>query len=619
MFKKNAFKFFSVLGLAFCSLVALVSCGNGNDKDNTTKYDVTFYDESTILKTVEVEEGQKVERPTELETKEGYTFINWFATASKNHVFDFDKAINENVRVYAGFSLYKTDNREWYVVGSGQSPLLTASSWGKNIGPSFAMTKTASNKNEFKITMDVIAGDEFQFAGPDWIHKRGFGYLISPTINSKTYFEGQGGGYGDVVAKGRNIKALISGNYTFTLNTYPADDTYDTTNPSYTEEQKEIHNMGTYDTISWVRNKDAEPLPTSVTNWYIKGKNITSWASIHTEYTKFTKIGNTYTLDVFLTTADEIMFNSFATNLETGVEGPQIGYINGGSGTRSVEFDALFDLSGSNFVPKQTGTYQIIVDAAGTTPAITATYKEVTPEIFEHDFYVNGTFLEKEWGAVTNDAIDVNYKLAQVENTHTYVYKNLELSEGDEILIQTMKAGSTVGAGNWGIKLDYKYLITPNDNCEAASSTNTNIKMLKSGTYDITIDVYSRTVKIALQGNDIYIKGAFDACGNGTNWLHGHSETLKLTEVANHAGIYILELEVNNLNGGDLSFGLEVFDLGSQANGVFVGKGNIGTEGISAQCVTDASNLKFPSVGTYFITYNTVTKTMNVYTSNPYA
>lgn len=613
--KKNFLKVFVFPVLLVAFAVTLFAC---DKKEDTVMHKVTFYNEETVMQVVDVEDGQKVARPTELETKEGYTFVNWFATQSKNHIFDFDMTITEDKSVYAGFSKYVADTREWYVVGSGQSPLLSASNWGKNIGDAFTMEKSDSNKNVFTITMDVIAGDEFQFAGLDWIHKRGYGYVKEVEKDGTKYFEGQGGGYGDVASKGQNIKALVSGNYTFTLTTYPNDDTYDTSNPSYAESSKEIFNVGTYDTIEWKRNKDAEPLPTSVINWYIKGQNITSWTDCHISYTRFTKVASDYTLTVYLTDKDQVMFNSFSMDLETSKEGNQVAYINGGSGTRSAQFDELFALSGNNFTPKKTGMYTIKINAGGATPSIDATLEEKAPELLTHDFYVNGTFTDPAWSAVSDKAINAQYKFSHEEGSYEYKFEGLALKESDEIVVQSMTSGATAGAGNWGTKFDYNNLILPNENCTQASEKNLNIKIVNAGIYDITFNIYSRTIKIAQKGNDIWIKGAFDACGNGTNWAHEFADGLKLTEVAGHAGVYMLEFTVANTQGGDLSFGLDMYDLGSTANGIFVGRAALGTEGVSAQCDPGSGNAKFPEAGTYWVVYDTVNKVLNVYTSNPF-
>ena len=46
----------------------------------------------------------------------------------------------------------------------------------------------------------------------------------------------------------------VSGNYTFTLTTYPGEDVYDTEDSYYTEETKENFNMNPYDTITWTYN-----------------------------------------------------------------------------------------------------------------------------------------------------------------------------------------------------------------------------------------------------------------------------------------------------------------------------------------------------------------------------
>ena len=82
-------KFIVSLLVVVFSLV-IVGC---KTDDNTIKHDVRFLDGTNVLKTVQVVEGEKVTRPTELESKTGFEFVNWFSTPSKNHKFDFNKEI----------------------------------------------------------------------------------------------------------------------------------------------------------------------------------------------------------------------------------------------------------------------------------------------------------------------------------------------------------------------------------------------------------------------------------------------------------------------------------------------------------------------------------------------
>ncbi|MDR2828884.1 MAG: hypothetical protein LBV51_05635 [Acholeplasmatales bacterium] len=613
---RNVLKSIAIFVLSLFVLLGLASC----KKDDVTKYDVKFLDGVTVLKTVQVEEGALVTRPIDLESKQGFTFINWFSTPSKNHTFDFSKEITGDTNVYGGFSEYQEDVRQWYVVGSGAAPLLVASNWGANIGAQFALNKPSATKNEFTITLDLIEGDEFQFAGPSWIHKRGFGYLETINSGDTQVFDGTGGGYGDVVSKGRNILVKLSGNYTFTLKTYPADDTEDTTNGSYVPGNP-VYNLGTYDTISWVRNGDAAPLAASTENWYIKGSDITGWADLHTPYTKFVKVGSEYSLEIYLKNTEQFMFTSAITDHTTNVEGGQAHYLNGGvAGATTALWETLFT-GANNWTPKESATYVFVINASvPSEPKITASLKNSTiPSLMtEQDFYVNGTFdaAGSAWGAVTNDAINPDFKLLKVGETNVYEIKNVVLKVGDELIVQGMTKGSVVGLNNWGNSFGFSYL---KQTTVASISGNggTNIKIVTPGIYNISFDAYNRSIKIAEGGNDIYLKGGFEGCGNGSNWDHGFVQTLKFSAVLGEEGLYILEIDLTN-GGSTVSWGLAVYDKGVvTGNGTFVGRDRVGDTG-DAVILGETGN---PTVaeGHYYFVYNAVTNIVNVYITNPFA
>jgi hypothetical protein len=326
---------------------------------------VTYMDEDTVLKTEEVEAGTLVTAYTP--EKDGSVFIDWFATPSKNHRFDFTQPITADTEVFAGFSVYKEDTREFYILGSGTSDLLVQSNWGKELTDDMKMTKT-EGKNEYTLTCDILKGDQFQFAiDSSWDNKRGFGYIANPNDeNGNPVFTGQGGGYGDVAAKGQNITAAEDGNYTFTLYTYPNDDTYDTSNSSYTEDSKEVFNMGTYDTITWVRNGDPLTKSDAITTYYIKGEKITGWEDVYDETTGTTQDGTKYTLTVKLEEGDVFLFTSqvaVGDTVSTGSEYLRYGNLDEAS-------KALFtpqnpdDAAMSNMVAVASGTYTFVYDSS---------------------------------------------------------------------------------------------------------------------------------------------------------------------------------------------------------------------------------------------------------------
>lgn len=363
------------LMLALAAVLALsmgiVGCGaketnggnttqeEGKDESTEDTYTVTFYDSDgkTELKTEEVKSGECV---AEYEPeKDGEIFVGWFATPQMTHRFDFSTVITEDTQVFGGFVTYVEDTREFYIVGSGTSPVLLESNWGKVIGDAQKLTKEdSSDSNKYSITLDLAEGDEFQFAiNSAWNAQRGYGYLDSISKDGTDYFANSGG-LGDVSTKRSNIKCAVAGNYTFTLTTYPGEDQYETDNSNYTEDNKEAFNINPYDVITWTYNGESTvDNSDTVTDYYIKGAKITGWEDVYTDETKFTEENGVYTLNVDLEEGDEFMFTSMVTvggNSSVGTE--YIRYSN----IAVEDVDSQSFVSGTdsaNLVAKQSGTY----------------------------------------------------------------------------------------------------------------------------------------------------------------------------------------------------------------------------------------------------------------------
>ena len=92
----------------------------------TEEYTVTYIDGTdgtTVLKTETVEEGGYATEWTP--EKDGYNFVGWYGEPSFTHSFDFTTAITADTSVFAAFSsaVTVTDTRDFYIVGSGTSPL----------------------------------------------------------------------------------------------------------------------------------------------------------------------------------------------------------------------------------------------------------------------------------------------------------------------------------------------------------------------------------------------------------------------------------------------------------------------------------------------------------------
>ena len=296
-------------------------------KEDTCK--VTFYDSDgeTELKTEEVKSGECV---TEyVPEKEG--FVGWFATPQMSHRFDFTTPITEDTQVFGGFVTYVEDTREFYIVGSGSSPVLMESNWGKVVGDDQKLTKEDSSEaNVYTITLDLNEGDEFQLAmNSSWHNQRGYGYLDTISKDGTEYFANSGT-LGDASSKRANIKCAVAGNYTFTLTTYPGEDQYETDSSNYTEDNKEAFNVNNYDVITWTYNGEGSTGNAETqTDYYIKGAKITGWEDVYTDETKFVEEDGIYTLSIALEEGDEFMFTSLVTTGETsGVGTEYIRYTN---------------------------------------------------------------------------------------------------------------------------------------------------------------------------------------------------------------------------------------------------------------------------------------------------
>lgn len=337
---------------------------NTGDTEAAAVHTVTFYDSdgTTVLDTKEVADGECVEEYTP--EKDGYIFVGWFATPQMSHRFDYSAAITDDTSVFAGFVSYVEDVREFAIVGSGTSPVLMESNWGKVIGDAQMMTKEESaDANIYTITLDLNVGDEFQFAiNTEWNDQRGYGYLETISQDGTDYFQNSGG-LGETSTKRSNIKCAVAGNYTFTLTTYPGEDEYETDNANYKEDNKEAFNINPYDTITWTYNGEGEAANADIqTDYYIKGATITGWEDVYSDETRFTEENGIYTLTVELTEGDEFMFTSMVTIDGTESVGTEyIRYTNiAADDTESLSF--VTEGGGANLVAAQAGSYTFTYD-----------------------------------------------------------------------------------------------------------------------------------------------------------------------------------------------------------------------------------------------------------------
>lgn len=328
--------------------------GQSGGDEAAASHKVTFYDSdgTTVLSEEEVADGAV---PTEYTPeKEGQVFMGWYATPSMAHEFDFSQPVTEDTSVFAGFMETVEDTRTFAILGSGKSPLLAVSSWGKVINEEHYMTK-AEGENVYTITVDLCEGDEFQFAiDTAWSNQRGGGYLETTDADGVSYFS-VSGGLSDSTKKA-NIKCLQDGNYTFTLTTYPGADVYDTGNSYYTEETKENYNSNPYDTITFTYNGEMQAeVGNLTTTYYIKGAIVTEWQDKYDEQYAFTEENGIHTLVIDLEEGDEFLM----TTMVTGADGTS------SVGNEYVRYSNITDEASLAFVDG-TESYNIVAKAAGT-------------------------------------------------------------------------------------------------------------------------------------------------------------------------------------------------------------------------------------------------------------
>ena len=591
-------KWISLLLVAAMAISLFAGCAK-----EETKFTVEYMDGDTVLKTEEVVEGGTATAWTP--EKEGQTFVGWFATPTMSVEFDFSKPITENTKVFAGFSAYAEDTRTWAIVGSGKGDLLLSSNWGKAIADAHILEKTGDN--EYSITIDLYAGDEFQFAiNTSWHHKRGFGYLETATDASGNEVFSGSGGIGETVAKGQNIKVAMDGNYTITLHTHPGDDYYDENNANYSEANKEVFNLSDFDKITWVRNGDPAELSSSITNYYIKGANITLWADLYNEATGFAKVGDTHTLTIYLREGEEFMFTSLVT--ENGVSAV---------GSEYIKFENLDDASkalftgSGNIVASKGGTYTFTYNE--TTKVLSATLDSEDP-MQACDFYIDGNFDGHSW----NDTYyNPDYKFTALGDD-LYELQNITLNEGAEFIIQSFEKDAAEG----GKLAAYNFKYYRGDDSFVAASpenSNYNLKVAKAGVYNIAYNAYAKVIEITPAGQDdtVHIKGSFVDSWNiidpATNLP---SDDYKLV---GNDGVYEITMTITEdmvANGATWQAGLMV-NTTTGTDGEWIGVSCLGVDAddnVNALFrPASGNNLTCTTAGTYRITFDLATKTINIY------
>jgi len=214
--------------IALCATMALAACacnkaGTPEVTEETTvaitEITVSFMNGQTKLGTVTVNSGEKVTGFEKFESVDGYEFLGWFETPSFLASSQKDlttETFSEDTTLYGSFKNNNVaeDKRKWTIVGTGLSPVLAESNWNNNCASSTVSFQATGNEvNEFALTVDLFAGDQFQVIHDfGWDDQRGYGWFSDL---DEACFE-NGGGLGGS-AKTSNVNVIKDGNYTITL------------------------------------------------------------------------------------------------------------------------------------------------------------------------------------------------------------------------------------------------------------------------------------------------------------------------------------------------------------------------------------------------------------------
>lgn len=593
-----------VLGMA-----AFAACKP--DEPETPVFTVTYYDGTTVLKTEEVEEGGYA-TDWEPEAKEGMEFSDWYVDAGLNRVFDFEgEAITADKSLYAGYVAVGTDDtRTWAIVGSGQGDILSSSAWGTVITDVHALEKT-EGENEFTITLDLYEDDQFQFAtDTSWMNQRGFGYIPladrTMTVDGEevTPFSG-GGGIGETADKQSNIIVEYPGNYTFTLTTYPDEDYYDD------NVNNGLVSISNFDTITYEYNRPAAELSSTVTEFYIKGQDITQWGDLYNPATQMTRVGSTYTLTVYLKAGDQVMFTSLNVDRETGESTVGTTYIN--VTNLDEESASLFTAAGNNMTVNTSGEYTFTYDADSKT--LSAALDE-DATLVEADYYLDGSFGGLSWN---QSFYDPDYKFAAAGND-VYTLDGIELAAGDEIVIQSFTQGATEESGEKLAAYNFRYYRGTDGAFEAADADNNNynIAVVTAGTYNIEFDAYAKIITIvpADMQHTVYIKGSFVEGWKITDENGELIDDYKLEETSD--GVFEITMTITDemVNGATWQAGLQL-DTTTGSDGTFIGAGALGEDAAdNANALfrpETGNNLTSTTAGTYRFVYDLNTGELNIY------
>lgn len=467
---------------------------------------VTFKVGDVTVHTENLGEDGGVPEYFDYEPEEG-ELVGWYLTPTFSRIYNFEDVLTESATLFGATSIYQADTRDYYLSGSGTSPLLSTNDWGKAPTDAHKLAK-AADSNTYTLTTDFFANDSFQITSYTdmdtltWDWQIGAGYIINMSDLSGIV---EGGGGINASNRKSNINILKDGNYTLTLKTYPDHDAANL--------EEKINNLNN---LTIVRNGDpVAERPEFTYDYYIKGENITAWKDMYNAATEFQDKGDgRYELKVYLRANEVFMFSSRQTALDGTVSTGSI-YINWTSMAEDSKPLFIAPESGNNITAKDSGmyTFTYVPNEDPITGGTLSATVDTTAAMPVYDYYLNATILGStvdDWSTSTvqnNGALLPTYKFgADPADEDIYVLKDIDFRVGDAFSIASFVAGSTETGEGWvNQKVSYNATYaapetlagdTPAWAAYAPADKNYNFKCLVAGSYDIAINVYSQMVTV---------------------------------------------------------------------------------------------------------------------------
>lgn len=353
--KKSVKKLVGMLCASVLMVTTLAGCGKTQEvvSENTaTEITVTFMNGEEQLGVVTAKVGEVLAKEAYVSYEEmaDTEFLGWFETPTFLASSQKDLSVvafEESTTLYGSFksTVVEADTRAWYLAGTSSKGIMQENNWAnasveESVREQFRLVETGDVQNEFEITIDLYAGDQFQVIHDwAWDGQKGFGCFT--TIDT-TQME-NGGGLGGTSSTS-NVNVIMDGNYTITLTTDPNNKAMDTL---------VVTRNG--DPVGVAVEVEEEPYVVSEnTQIMVKGSWVADWSEVK-ELAREDGT-NTYQITMDLEADTEVCFMVYDNGSDTGIVLKE-------SNVMDEASVAMLKSNGNNVQVAEAGSYTFIVNA----------------------------------------------------------------------------------------------------------------------------------------------------------------------------------------------------------------------------------------------------------------